>query len=80
MVHTFDQHMKPNFLLCNVLFVYCFILQIWIPVVISPCSKAVMAFIFSFSLPPFIDQFFGTHLLTMLNSEIMEMEKVSCLS
>ena len=62
---------SPISFLSNLLFVHCFVLQIWIPLVIHSSREAVMAFI-HFCLP-FIDQLSWHTLLTVLNSEIMQM-------
>ena len=69
---------SPISFLSNLLFVHCFVLQIWIPLVIHSSREAVMAFI-HFCLP-FIDQLSWHTLLTVLNSEIMQMEKALYLS
>lgn len=79
MVHISDQYISQISFLSNQLCVHCFIFQIWIPLVISSPSETVMAFTYlNFSF--LLINSFGTHLLTMLDSEIMQMEKVSFLS
>lgn len=37
--------------LSNLLYIHCFILQIWIPLVIPSCSEAVRPFVYSFFFP-----------------------------
>lgn len=79
MGHISDQHISQISFLSNQLCVHCFIFQIWIPLVISSPSEAVMAFTY-LNCSFLLNNSFGTHLLTMLDSEIMQMEKVLFLS